>query len=141
MRLTLDHLGLAVPSLVQGRDCMSRMLPLHRWSEPTADPVLGVEIQFAWDGSGIAYELLAPLGEQSPVAAALREGRNALQHVAYRTSDFAAACEAFRQHGALPLGPARPACAFGNARVIFFLTPLRFICELIDASEKGMRHD
>lgn len=137
MRLTLDHIGLAVPSLAQGRDCMARMLPLRRWSEPTSDATLGVEIQFAWDASGIAFELLAPLGEASPVAAALAAGRNTLQHLAYRTPDFAEACAAFRREGALPLGPARPAHAFGDANVIFFLTPLRFVCELIDAYDSG----
>jgi methylmalonyl-CoA/ethylmalonyl-CoA epimerase len=97
-----------------------------------------VEIQFGWDGSGIAFELLAPIGEASPVAAALKAGRNALQHIAYRTSDFADACEAVRREGALPLGPARPALAFGKARVMFFLTPLRFVCELIEVVEEGV---
>lgn len=137
MRLTLDHIGLAVPSLAEGRDRMARMLPVRRWGEPVADQGLGVEIQFGWDASGIAFELLAPLGEGSPVAAVLKAGRNTLQHLAYRTPDFAEACATFRREGSLPLGPARPARAFGGANVIFFLTPLRFVCELIDSPEVG----
>jgi hypothetical protein len=32
----------------------------------------------------------------------------------------------------VPTGPARPAVAFGGRRVIFLLTPLRFILELIE---------
>lgn len=138
MRLTLDHIGLAVPSLAEGRDCMSRMFPLDHWSEATADPALGVEIQFGWDGSGVAFELLAPLGEASPFAAALKAGRNTLQHIAYRTPDFTEACGAFRREGSLPLGPPRPALAFGQARVMFFLTPLRFVCELIEVLGGGV---
>jgi hypothetical protein len=37
----------------------------------------------------------------------------------------------------MPLGEPRPAVAFGGARVIFFLTPLRMIVELVE-TEPGL---
>lgn len=137
MRLTLDHLGLAVPTLVQGRTCMSRMLPLQQWSEPLAYPNLGVQIQFGWDASGIAFELLAPLGDDSPVAAALRAGRNTLQHVAYRTPTSARlATRSPRGVAAARPCPPRPRIRPCQGDVLFDAAPLRL---RVDRSLRGRR--
>jgi methylmalonyl-CoA/ethylmalonyl-CoA epimerase len=132
--LVFDHIGVFVRDLASGREHFQRLLPIERVSDAVDDPLLRVSVQFLHDASGTCYELVAPYGEGNPVDAVLGAGKNILNHVAYKASDFDAAIAHFRGAGCMPLGPARPALAFGNARVIFFLTPLRMIVELVETA-------
>lgn len=130
--MIFDHIGLFVSDLEDGRRKLAGMLPIIEYSEPIDDAGLKVRVQFATDSSRIRYELVAPFGEGNPVSGVLMTGKAILNHVAYRVSGLPAAGERLRQEGAIPLGPARPALAFGSRPVIFYLTPLRFIIELIE---------
>jgi methylmalonyl-CoA/ethylmalonyl-CoA epimerase len=108
------------------------LIPIADLSEPIEDPGLKVRIQFATDTSGVRYELVAPFGEGDPVSGVLTSGQAILNHVAYRVADLDAALARLRAEGALPLGPPSPAVAFGGRRVVFLLTRLRFILELVE---------
>ena len=130
--MIFDHIRLFVRDIETGRRQLSALLPIARWTEVVDDPLMKVRIQFGLDGSGIRYELVAPLGAPNPVARVLDEGKTILNHVAYRCADFESACAAIRREGAMPLGRPQPATAFGGARVAFYLTPLRFIVELVE---------
>lgn len=130
--MIFDHVGLFVAELEDGRQKLTAMLPIAETSPVIDDPGLKVRIQFCTDTSGIRYELVAPLGEGNPVSGALSSGKAILNHVAYRVADIRAEAERLRATGCIPLGPPRPAIAFGGRPVMFFLTPLRFIMELIE---------
>ena len=97
------------------------------------DPGIGVYVLFGKDQSGVCYELISPLGENSPIRQALSTGARILNHVAYLTDDLDMEAERFRNGGCIAAGPATPAVAYGGAPVQFFVTPLRFIIELIGA--------
>jgi len=56
-------------------------------------------------------------------------------HIAYKTTQFDEEVLKFREIGCVPLGKAQPALAFNGSRVIFFLTPLRLIFELIEETD------
>lgn len=131
--MEFDHLGVFAKSLEQGRAVLEEILPVASVSEPFHDPLLKVSVQFLSDTSGIRYEIVAPNGEGNPVEAVLADGRGILNHVAYRVTDFEARVARLREARCMPLGEPRPAVAFGGLRVIFFLTPLRLIVELIEA--------
>jgi methylmalonyl-CoA/ethylmalonyl-CoA epimerase len=130
--MIFDHIGLFVREIETGREQLSALLPIACWTEVVDDPLMKVRVQFGIDRSGIRYELVAPLGEPNPVARVLDEGKNILNHVAYRCDDFESACATLRRERAVPLGRPQPAAAFGGARVAFYLTPLRFIVELVE---------
>jgi methylmalonyl-CoA/ethylmalonyl-CoA epimerase len=132
MRMRFDHIGLFVSDLSHGRERLASLLPVVRFTDEIDDPLLRVRIQFCIDASGIRYELVAPLGEKNPVSNVLASGKNILNHVAYRVQPFEAAMDSVRQQGGIPLGAPAPAVAFGGAKVVFFLTSLRFILELIE---------
>ena len=134
--MIFDHLGLVVNDLATGRDKLSRLLPIDDWSEEIADPGIGVWVQFGTDPSGLRYELVAPLAKPSPVCEALNSGKNILNHVAYRVADLDRAANQLRTEGSIPLGPAKPAVAFAGARVMFFLTSMRFVVELVEGVEQ-----
>ncbi|HEU0117286.1 MAG TPA: VOC family protein [Alphaproteobacteria bacterium] len=130
--MIFDHIGLFVSDLSAGHKQFAAMLPVAKFSPEIDDPLLKVRVQFLWDSSGTRYELVAPLGADSPVSGALASGNNILNHVAYRVADLDVEIARLRQQRCMPFGTPQPAVAFNNARVIFLLTPLQFIIELIE---------
>lgn len=136
--LQFDHIGIVAANLQTGRSHLARILQIAEWTSEIADPGNGVRLQFGRDASGICYEVLEPLGSASPVAAALRDNRAILNHVAYRVEDLDEAAEHMRAARCARTAEPRPAIAFGGQRIQFFVTPLRFIVELIEAP--GHRH-
>lgn len=131
--MQFDHLGLIVRDLALGRRRLAAILPMMRWTVELDDPGNGVRVQFGQSEAPPTYELVAPLGADSPVAKTLVSGRNILNHVAYLVPDITAAGERLRRGGSAEMGPPRPAVAYGARRIQFFMTPLRFIIEIIEA--------
>ena len=93
-----------------------------------------VPVQFLSDTSGIRYGPVASNGPGNPVDAVISEQRNTLNHAAYRAKDFDSQVGRLREARCMPLGEPRPAEAFGGVRVLFFLTPLSMIVELIESA-------
>lgn len=132
--MKFDHIGVFVHDIAAGDEALSDIIPITRRSEIFTDPVIKVKVQFLFDASGICYELVAPFGEGNPVDGILKSRRNILNHVAYRTADFDATLDDLRSKGGFPLNEPKPAVAFGGKRVVFLMTGLNFIIELIEAS-------
>ena len=134
--LEFDHLGVVVAQLESGRQFLAVAFGVSHWTEEIADPEIGVSVQFGMARAGEpCYELVAPLGEASPIARALGRGRNVLNHVAYRTEDLARSGETLRSLGCVEAAAAQPAVAYGGKLIQFWMTPLRFLVELIEAPE------
>jgi methylmalonyl-CoA/ethylmalonyl-CoA epimerase len=136
--MQFDHVGVVVPELGEGRSWFTDLLSIREWTAEVADPVNGVYVQFGRDASGMCYELIAPIAEESPVSRTLASGDNILAHVAYLVPDLAAAAERLRQKRCFPIGSPKPAIAYGGSKIQFFFTPLRLLIELIEAP--GHRH-
>jgi methylmalonyl-CoA/ethylmalonyl-CoA epimerase len=135
--LHFDHLGLIVADLAAGREFLAQTLGITLWTTITHDSNLCVSVQFGTAAggpgtSGPTYELIAPLGDHAPIANALRQGKHILNHVAYLTPDLDLSATALRDQGCFAAGPAKAAAAYDGARVQFWLSPLRFIIELIE---------
>ena len=112
----IDHIGVAVeqiePALELYRDSFELRVA-HR--EVVQDQ--GVEAVLLDVGEG-HVELLAPLGEQTPVGRFLAKQGPGLHHVAYRVADIDAALEAVRQAG-LELIDQHPRIGIRGSRVAF----------------------
>ena len=130
--IRFHHLGLFVRDLEFGLTELEKVIEVKDVSEVTDDFGLRVSVQFVIDSSNLRYELVAPLGENNPVDPVLKARKNILNHVAYITDDFETTFNKMRQDGCLPLAPPRNAKAFGGKKVVFMLTPLGFIYELIE---------
>jgi methylmalonyl-CoA/ethylmalonyl-CoA epimerase len=131
--LRFDHIGLVVSDMAQGREFLEAMFGIDRWTQVFEDPGIGVLVQFGRTAEGPCYELISSLGDASPVATALKRGINILNHVAYLTADLDADAQRLQEQGSMMAGPAKPAVAYGGARVQFWITPQRFMVELIEA--------
>ncbi len=108
---------------------------IERWTEVFEDPVNDVFVQFGIDGSGICYETVAPLSAQSPVRRALADGVNIVNHTAYLVADLAQEAARLRRLGFLPVAAPKPAIAYNNAHIQFFMSRTRLLFELIEAPE------
>tara|TARA_B100001093_G_scaffold100534_1_gene92597 strand:+ start:1013 stop:1435 length:423 start_codon:yes stop_codon:yes gene_type:complete len=132
IKVKFDHIGIFVREIKYGRMELANLIDIFEESEIYDDPLLNVSVQFCYDKSKICYELVAPYGDNNPVDGVLKDNGNILNHVAYKTNKFDEKILQYREKGCIPLGPACQAVAFGGARVIFFLSPLKFIIELIE---------
>lgn len=130
--MKFDHVGLFVRTLAGGQTHLAALLPISQWTVPVDDPVINARIQFGTDSSGVRYELVAPLEPGGPVDQALATGNNLLNHIAYRVADLDGQIRRLRRQGCIPTGAPKPAAAFGGRRVVFLLTPLHFILELVE---------
>jgi methylmalonyl-CoA/ethylmalonyl-CoA epimerase len=131
-KLVFDHVGIVVPDLDKGLRNLSAMIGATEASARFDDPGLTVSVRFLRDTAGMVYELIAPFGEGSVVAATLARKRDLLNQIAYKTSDLAKAAHHLRGQGCMPLGAPAPALAFGGAHVQFLFSPLGFVLELIE---------
>lgn len=139
MPLQFDHLGVVVSDIAAGREHFQSIFGVQSWTKTFADPVNRVSVQFGLDPGGLCYELISPLGPDSPVTRALKARNPILNHIAYLTPDLKEAEGELRKKRFLPTGPANPAVAYGGARIQFFMSPLSFVVELIKSF--GHRHD
>lgn len=130
--LTFDHIGVVTADIDRSARTLAAMFGATEQTIRYDDEVLGVSARFVRDPSGIVYELIAPLGQSSPVARALQTKTNLLNHVAYRTSSLKDSTDHLRDHGCIPVGPAKPGIVFGGAQIQFLLSELGFIVELIE---------
>lgn len=133
--LIFDHIGIVTADLDKASQQLAGLLGALEWTDRFDDSGLGVSVIFARDRAGMVYELIAPLGDKSPVAKAVASRKDALNQIAYRTASIADALPALRVQGALPIGPAKPAKAFGGANVQFLMTRLGYIIELVEGAE------
>ncbi len=132
--MKFHHIGIFVESLKKGVTEISSIIEVSEVGNPIKDELLSVQIQFVVDNDGITYEIVAPFGNNSPVTEVLSRGYGHLNHIAYTSDSFESEIARLRTEGMLPLGQPRKAKAFNGSRVVFFLTKLGFIIEVIEAS-------
>ncbi len=133
--LGLDHIGLLTRDVDKATAEFARAIGSREATPRFDDEGLTVSVRFLRGPDGIVYEMIAPLGENSIVAGALRKGVSIINQLAYRTASISEDIVALKAQGFMPLGPAKPAIAFGGAHVQFLLSPMGFVVELIEAPD------
>jgi methylmalonyl-CoA/ethylmalonyl-CoA epimerase len=121
--MKFDHLGLVVKRLRTGSTHLTAIINIRLRTDEFTDSVKGVRCQFGRSDSGICCELLELLGAESPVAAAL----TCLVH------DLGVKAERLTEAGCAKSGAPKSAIAYGGRLIQFFVTPLDFIAEWIEA--------
>ena len=130
--MKFDHIGVFVKSLEIGRNHLSKIIQIARWSDPVDDHIQGVSIQFGYDNDGICYELVAPNSESNPVDNLLSQGKNIINHIAYKVDNIEKEIIRLKNLNCLLISGPTPAIAFDNKNITFLYTPLQFIIELIE---------
>jgi methylmalonyl-CoA/ethylmalonyl-CoA epimerase len=96
-----------------------------------------VRICFLRDPGGARVELVAPLGENSPVRAWLEKNGPSPYHIAYESADVPADAANLRKRGFLLVGPPSPAVAFGGRLVAFLYGKAAGLIELVPPDSAG----
>ena len=129
----LNHVAIAVPDLQRAaavyRDTLGAAV-----SEPVPLPEHGVTTVFvALPNAKI--ELMAPLGDGSPIAAFLsRRPEGGIHHVCYEVADILAARDRLAEAGAQVLGDGEPRTG-AHGKPVLFLHPRDFCGTLIEIEQ------
>jgi methylmalonyl-CoA/ethylmalonyl-CoA epimerase len=129
----LSHVAIAVPDLAAAaalyRDVLGAQV-----SEPLPQPDHGVTTAFV-DLPNTRIELLAPLGEQSPISGFLgRHPAGGIHHLCYAVADIRAARDRLVATGARVLGDGEPRPG-AHGRPVLFLHPGDFLGTLVELEE------
>ncbi len=112
----VDHLGIAVRSLAEGKALYAETLGLRVLFE--GGGVTEKVRVAAYDGGGVRLELLESTDPQGPIAKFIEKRGPGIHHVCYRVPDIRATLEALAAKGILPLGAA-PRPGAGGCLVAF----------------------
>lgn len=112
----IDHVGVAVADLEEAIGLYANVFGMSESRRETVD-AQGVEAALLDVGDN-HVELLAPLGDDTPVGRFLARRGPGLHHVAYRVADIDVALERLRDSG-LRLIDAAPRPGIGGSRVAF----------------------
>jgi len=130
--MLFHHLGIFVKSIDKSTIIFSRDLKAQKISDIILDKDLGVKVQFFKDKHGITYELVEGFGKKNPVTNTLEKNKNILNHIAYTTKEFDVKLEELNNLGYIKISNISKSVAFDGNRIVFLLSPLNFIIELIE---------
>jgi len=129
----LNHVAIAVRDLTKASGVYRDMLGADV-SAPVAQPEHGVTTVFI-TLPNTKIELIAPLGENSPIAKFLeRMPDGGIHHVCYEVDDIAAARDTLRRQGARVLGDGEPKIG-AHGKPVLFLHPKDFCGTLIEIEQ------
>ena len=129
----LNHVAIAVSDLAQAMKIYRETLGAEV-SDPVPQPDHGVTTVFI-SLPNTKIELIAPLGESSPISNFLaRNPQGGIHHVCYEVSDIRAARDRLRESGARVLGDGEPKLS-AHGKPVLFLHPKDFCGTLIEIEE------
>ena len=128
----LNHIAIAVSDLASEvaryRDVLGASV-----SDPQDLPGHGVTVVFI-DLPNTKIELIAPLGEESPIMSFLAKTGGGLHHVCYEVEDIRAARDRLVSTGTRVLGDGEPKIG-AHGRPVLFLHPKDFSGTLIELEQ------
>ena len=129
----LNHISIAVPDLAKAAAVYRGMLGAEV-SAPVPQPEHGVTTVFI-TLPNTKIELIAPLGDNSPIAKFLeRNPDGGMHHVCYEVPDIRAARDALKAAGARILGDGEPKIG-AHGKPVLFLHPKDFAGTLIELEQ------
>lgn len=127
--MRIDHIGYAVKNIDKARKSMEA---LGYAFEPTVeDKDRNIFIAFG-ELDGYRVELVAPMGEGSPVDMYLSKIGPTPYHICYRSSDIEADIAELQKNRFKVSVPLAPAIAFGNKRVVFMFSLSVGLIEIVE---------
>ena len=130
--MKFHHIGIFIKTIEEGDAFFKKILRIKKQSNVFEDHKIGVRVKFLYDDLNICYEIVAPLTKKNPVDEVINSKKNILNHIAYKTNNFDKDIEKLRSLNCIPVSKVFHAKAFGNSKVIFLLTSIGYIIELID---------
>jgi len=132
-QLRFHHIGVAVRDIRKAIPLFQDLFGYELRSGPFDDPIQKVSVCFlSRRDEDMMIELVAPLGDDSPVTGKLKAGGGAY-HICYEVPDIRASIKHFvEKHSVLISGP-DPAVAFNQREIAWLMTEARVLVELVQA--------
>lgn len=130
--MKFDHIGIFVENLSVGRKYFKDILKIKKISKEIIDKKMQIKVQFLYDYENIKYELIAPYGKKNPIANSISKKKNIINHLAYQVDNIDEKIIQLRKKKFMPISKIQKAKAFNGSRVIFLISKLNFIIELIE---------
>lgn len=131
--MNFHHIGIIVKDLKLGELELKKFSNLRRVSKKIIiDKKIGVKILFLKSTHHPLIELISPLKKNSPISLTLSKNINILNHLAYTSKNLNYDIKKLKEKGLVQITPPTPAKAFKEKNVVFFLSRLNFIIELIE---------
>jgi methylmalonyl-CoA/ethylmalonyl-CoA epimerase len=135
--MRIHHVGAVVRSIEEALPYYVAALGLKPETPIVDDPTQKARVVMLADpGGGPGYELVEPLGADSPLAPQARRGSNPA-HTAFEVVDLDAELVRFASLGAMIVQAPAPALLFGGARVAFVFLRTRDLIELVEVEATG----
>jgi len=132
-KFSFHHVGIAVRQLPEAVLELESLFGYHLTSGPFDDPIQGVTVCFlSRGGADTVFELVAPLGPNSPVERVLKRG-GGTYHVCYEVPDIQEAINQLSGQGCLLISGPVPAVAFEMRAIAWFMTELGLLVEIVQA--------
>jgi methylmalonyl-CoA/ethylmalonyl-CoA epimerase len=129
----LNHVAIAVSDLAQAMRTYRETLGAEV-SDPVPQPDHGVTTVFI-TLPNTKIELIAPLGERSPISNFLvRNPQGGIHHICYEVSDIKSARDRLQEGGARILGDGEPKIG-AHGKPVLFLHPKDFCGTLIEIEQ------
>ena len=130
--MEFHHIGIFVKSISEGSNIFFSEIKVVKKSEIIEDKNLKVRVQFFEDNKGIKYELVEGLGDNNPVKNSLKNNKNILNHIAYKAENFNYTLDNLLKKNFIQISKIENSVAFKGKKIIFLLSPLNYIIELIE---------
>ena len=135
LNFKLLHVGVAVPSLDPTVELLSNLFGYRVVSGPFDDPIQKVSVAFLGktDRDTAEIELIAPLGEDSPIRSMLAKNGGGAYHLCFEANNIEDALTHATNHGCVVVARPVPAVAFQGRRIAWIYTPSRQLFEIVEA--------
>ena len=133
--MTIDHIGIVVPSLEAGIEQWERLFGYKKNSEIVLNSRQKVRVVFMAKRNSLTIKLIEPSASTSPVSAFARKG-GGLHHLCFRCADLKVEIALLKSRGVRFIVQPQPGEAFRNNDIAFFLANNNLNVELIDTAQK-----
>ena len=137
-KLIFNHIGIFVENIKKKEKYLNNLFNISSESKIVPDKKLGIKAKLYFDQKKICYELVEPYGKDNPVSGVLKRGTNILNHIAYSSNDFEYTIKYMKQKKYKQISLINYSKLF-KSRIVFFLSPLNFIIEIIEKKNDRQR--
>ena len=132
----IDHVGIAVKDLAEGIAHWQTVFGYHQHTEVVVNTRQKVRVVFMEKADSLQIKLIAPLGDDSPIAAFARRG-GGLHHLCFRCADLDDELGRLKELGLRVLAEPQPGEAFENEPIAFVYANHGLNVELIATDKRA----
>ena len=133
--MKLSHIGILVKDIDEGIKHHEVLFGFKQLGAIVVDPTQKVRVVLMGysDDDPVKIELIAPIGDESPVTELLKK-RQSLYHLCFEVDDIEVAKDRARKNGAIVISQPVKAPLFDDRKICFLFTKDHYIIELVESS-------